>query len=112
MTETRTIEVPISREEIVIERHPIERHALDRTELHPSDPLVGQLLERLRHMQPGETLRIPVVEEEVLVQKRPVVVEEITVGKRRVQRTQQVSGKVQREEARIEPHGDVRLEEH
>jgi uncharacterized protein (TIGR02271 family) len=38
-----------------------------------------------------------------------VVVEEITVGKRSVQEKQQVSGTVRREEAHVEPHGDVRL---
>jgi uncharacterized protein (TIGR02271 family) len=60
-------------------------------------------------MQPGETLRIPIIEEEVVVHKRPVVVEEITLGKRTIQETQEVSDTVRREQARIEEHGQVRV---
>ena len=47
------------------------------------------------------------MEEEVDVQKRPVVREEVSVGKRRVQGTRSVSEPVRREEARIESTGDV-----
>jgi stress response protein YsnF len=109
VSETRTIEVPVRREELVIERHPVERHPMDTAASAPTDPLIQQLLDRLRHMQPGELLRIPIIEEEVVVHKRPVVVEEITLGKRTVQDTQTVSDTVRGEEARIEPHGDVPL---
>jgi uncharacterized protein (TIGR02271 family) len=111
--ETRTVEVPVRREELVIEQHPIERHPMDTsTEVSISDPLIQQLMERLRSMQPGETLRIPIVQEEVVVYKRPVVVEEITVAKRGVQETAQLSDTVRREEARIEPHGDINVHQH
>ena len=41
------------------------------------------------------------------VEKRAVVTEEIGIGKRKVQETEQVSGTVRREEARIEGEGDV-----
>ena len=108
VSETRTIEVPVRREELVIERHPVERRPID-SGAGPADPLVEQLLDRLRHMQPGETLRIPIIEEEVVVHKRPVVVEEITLGKRTIQETQEVSDTVRREQARIEEHGQVRV---
>jgi stress response protein YsnF len=111
VAETRTIEVPVQRQELVIERRQVQRQPLDSAERRPSDPLVEQLMERLRHMRSGETLRIPIIEEEIVVHKRPVVVEEITVGKRMLEETQQVSDTVRREEARIEPHGDVRLHE-
>jgi uncharacterized protein (TIGR02271 family) len=46
-------------------------------------------------------------EEQVSVEKRAVVTEEIGIGKRKVQETEQVSGTVRREEARIEGEGDV-----
>jgi uncharacterized protein (TIGR02271 family) len=108
VSETRTIEVPVRREELVIERHPVERRPID-SGARLADPLVEQLLDRLRHMQPGETLRIPIIEEEVVVHKRPVVVEEITLGKRTIQETQEVSDTVRREQARIEEHGQVRV---
>ena len=90
VVEQRSIEVPVTHEEVVIERHPIEgREASDLDE--------------------DEEIRIPVMDEEVNVQKRPVVREEISVGKRRVQGTRTVSESVRREEARIESEGDVRM---
>ena len=89
VTEQRTMEVPIIREEVEIERRPADRR--------PADRPIGE----------GETIRVPVREEEVTVEKRPVVREEIEIGKRQVQDTEQVSGTVQREEARIEREGDV-----
>ncbi len=108
VSETRTIEVPVRREELVIERHPVERQPID-SGARQADPLVEQLLDRLRHMQSGETLRIPIIEEEVVVHKRPVVVEEITLGKRTIEDTQQVSDTIRREQARMEEHGQVRV---
>lgn len=107
--ETRTIEVPVRREELIVEQHPIQRRPVDSLNSPPpiTDPLIQQLMDRLHNMQPGESLRIPIVQDEVVVYKRPVVVEEITVGKRLVEETTQVSDMVRREEARIEPHGDI-----
>jgi len=109
VTETRTIQVPVRREELVIERHPVERVPVDSSSQSPADPLVEQLLDRLRQMKPGETFRIPIIEEEVVIQKRPMVVEEITLGKRTIEETQEVSDTLRREEARIEEHGDARV---
>jgi len=63
----------------------------------------------LRQMKPGETFRIPIIEEEVVIQKRPMVVEEITLGKRTIEETQEVSDTLRREEARIEEHGAARV---
>jgi uncharacterized protein (TIGR02271 family) len=92
VTEQRTLEVPITREEVVVERHPIEGRRV-------SDRPIGET----------ESIRVPVREEEVTVEKRPVVREEIEIGKRRVEETEQVSGTVRREEARIEREGDVEV---
>jgi uncharacterized protein (TIGR02271 family) len=90
VTEQRNIEVPVSREEVVIERHPVAgREAADQT------------------LDDDEEVRIPLMEEEVDVQKRAVVREEVSVGKRRVQETKTVSDTVRREEARIDAEGDV-----
>ena len=93
--EQQTLDVPVSREEIFIERRPVERHAADAGTIGESN----------------ETIRVPVHEEQVSVDKRAVVTEEITVGKRQVQDTQQVSGTVRREEARIQQDGDRNLED-
>jgi uncharacterized protein (TIGR02271 family) len=91
VTEQRTVDVPVTREEVYVERHPVERR--------PSDRPIGQ----------GETIEVPVREERVEVEKRPVVYEEVEVGKRQVQDTEHVSAEVRREEAHIEREGDVRV---
>jgi uncharacterized protein (TIGR02271 family) len=91
--EQQTLEVPVTREEVTVERRPVSRE--------PSDTPIGQ---------GGEDIRVPVREEQVSVEKRPVVTEEISVGKQKVQDTQQVSGTVRREEARVEGTGDVDVE--
>ncbi len=88
-TEQRNIEVPVTREEVVIERHPV-------TGREASGTSIGE-----------EEVRIPLMEEEVEVQKRAVVKEEISVGKRQVEETKTVSDSVRREEARIDSQGDV-----
>jgi len=92
VTEQRTLDVPVTHEEVTIERRPVDRR--------PSDSPIDD------H---GQTLEIPVREERVDLDKRTVVYEEVEVGKREVQDTQQVSGTVDREEARIENEGDVNV---
>jgi uncharacterized protein (TIGR02271 family) len=87
--EQRTIDVPVTREEVTIERHPVDRK--------PSDRPIGE----------GETIRVPVREEQVTVEKRPVVTEEVSVGKRPVTETEHVTDTVRREELRTEREGDV-----
>lgn len=90
VSEQRTLEVPVTREEVFVERRAVEHRPADR----PIDDR-------------GQTIEVPVREEEVSVEKRPVVYEEVELGKQQVQRTEQVSGTVRREEARIEREGDV-----
>lgn len=90
VTEQRTMEVPVTHEEVTIERHPVDRKPADRP------------------INEGETIRVPVREEEVTIEKRPVVREEVTIGKRARQDTKEVSGTVRREEVEINPEGDVR----
>ncbi|MBA2276545.1 MAG: DUF2382 domain-containing protein, partial [Chloroflexia bacterium] len=50
----------------------------------------------------GGTIEVPVRGEEVQVQKRTKVTEEIEIGKEAVGRTEQVSDTVRREEVRID----------
>lgn len=89
VSEERTLEVPVTREEVTIERHPLDGR--------PSDGPIGD----------EEQIRVPVHEEEVTLEKRPVVYEEVKVGSRAVQETEHVSGTVRREEARMDTDGDV-----
>ena len=89
VTEYRTMEVPVQREEVVIERH-----------APTGEPAASDL-------RPGEEIRIPVTKEQVTVEKRPMVKEEVTVGKRVVESTERVSGEVRKEVVRVEREGDV-----
>jgi stress response protein YsnF len=54
-----------------------------------------------------EVIRVPVMEEQVTVQKRPVVTEEVSLGKRQVTETQHVTDTVRHEEVRIDNPGNV-----
>jgi len=91
--EQRTIDVPLTREEVYVERHPVDRR--------PSDQPISET--------DTETLRVPVTEERVDVEKRPVVYKEVGVGKRVTQEKRQVSDTVRREELRVEREGDVEV---
>jgi len=90
-TEHKTLEVPVTREEVVVERTPVHRRAADA------------------NVREGEEIRIPVREEEVTVEKTPVVKEEVRVNKRQVHGTEQVAGTVRKEQARVEREGDVNV---
>lgn len=85
VTEQKTLNVPVTHEEVLIERRPVTGGQVDNTPIGDD-----------------ETISIPVSEEQVNVTKTPVVTGEVAVGKRAVQETQQVSDTVRREEARVE----------
>jgi uncharacterized protein (TIGR02271 family) len=90
VAEQKTVDVPVTHEEVVIERHPVPG----------GRPASGEIRE-------GETIRVPVREEQVHPEKQAVVTEEVSVGKRPVTETERVTGTVRREEARVETTGDV-----
>lgn len=116
VNETVTVEVPVEREELVIERVPVQPRADDQSPdaVAQSDPLLEALAARLRQMQPGDVLRIPLVEEQVVVHKQAVVKSELAIGKRLVREVQHFQDKVRRQVARVERRGEpvVKLEEH
>jgi len=90
VTEQKTVNVPVTHEEVVIERHAVTDGRVDNTP-------IGE----------GEVIRVPVNEEQVNVTKNTVVTGEVAVGKRAVQETQQVTDTVRREEARIDEQGNA-----
>lgn len=92
VTEHQTINVPVTREEVVVEQVPAGNAA----------PVSGTIGDQ------GE-VRIPVSEERVRVNKEQVVTGEVRVQKRAVQDTQQVSDEVRHEEVRVENEGQVNL---
>ncbi|GAC1406273.1 MAG: hypothetical protein NVSMB49_25830 [Ktedonobacteraceae bacterium] len=89
VSEQKTVNVPVTHEEVIIERHAVTDGRVDNTP-------IGE----------GETIRVPVSEEQVNVTKNTVVTGEVALGKRAVQETQQVSDTVRREEARVDQQGN------
>ena len=92
VAEQRTLEVPVTHEEVVIERHAVDRR--------PSDEPISAT---------AETLNVPVREEQVTAEKRAVVYEEVNIGKRAVQETQQVSDTVRKEVVDVDAVGDLSI---
>jgi len=85
VAEERTLEVPVTEERLTVTRRVVDRDA-------PAS--AGAFME--------DTIEIPLLSEEVDVQKRGRVVEEIEIGKEAVQRTERVAGTVRREEVRVD----------
>jgi uncharacterized protein (TIGR02271 family) len=91
--EQQTINVPVTREEVYVERIPGDR----QPDQHGIDASAN------------ETISVPVSEETVNVEKVPVMTEEVRVGKREVQENRQVTDTVKREQARVENDGNARV---
>lgn len=85
--EQQTVDVPVEREEVYIERRPVNEETVTGTHDFRDD---------------NDSIHVPVSEEHVDVSKKDVVSEELVVGKRKVQDTETVSETVRREEADIE----------
>jgi uncharacterized protein (TIGR02271 family) len=83
-TDSETVEVPIRREEVHVDRVPLEGEVA--TEAQIGD----------------EEVSVPVTEEEVVVEKRPVVKEEVRIRKDVVEDTEVVEEDVRREEIDID----------
>ncbi len=88
--EQKTVNVPVTHEEVYIENRPVTD-----TTVNDNTP-IGE----------GENIRVPVSEERVNVSKDTVVTGEVSIGKRAVQETQQVTDTVRREEARLDQSGN------
>ncbi|WP_425350707.1 YsnF/AvaK domain-containing protein [Clostridium muellerianum] len=89
--EQKTVDVPITHEEVVIERRSIDNEASDT-------PISDE-----------ETIRIPVSEEKINVDKHTVITGEVSAHKREVEETERVDEKLKREEARINTNGDAEI---
>jgi len=89
-TEHKQINVPVEREEVVVERRPARGG-------------------RASGDMKAEEIRIPVKEERVKVTKEPVVREEVSVGKRKVRDNRTVSGDVRKEEMVVDSSGGAKV---
>jgi len=93
VTEQQSIQVPVTREELVIER-------VEASGGTPSGEIGSD-----------QEIRVPLSEERVSVEKTPIVTGEVKVGKRQVQDTKTVTGDVRREEVRVDKDGDISVDE-
>jgi uncharacterized protein (TIGR02271 family) len=91
VSEERTLQVPVTREEVTIDRHAVDRR--------PSDRPIGE----------SETVSVPVHQDELTLEKKAVVYEEVNLGKRSVQETKQLTDTVRREEAVIDKDGGIEV---
>jgi uncharacterized protein (TIGR02271 family) len=90
VSEQQTVNVPVTHEEVVIERHAYTDGQ------QTDDTPIGE----------GETIRVPVNAEQVNVSKDTYVTGEVSLGKRQVQENQQVTDTVRHEEARLNQQGN------
>lgn len=97
ITEERTFTITVQREEVIVERLSLS------TPGTPGGTPIGTLVE----LAAGQTIRIPIREEQVFIEKRPIVTQELIVGKKIVQETQHFSDTIRREVPHIERVGDV-----
>lgn len=86
ITENQTIEVPVTREELVLERVAVS----------PNTPASAASIGR------DQEIRVPLSEETVRLEKQQVVREEVLVGKREVADVAKVSDDVRHEELRVD----------
>lgn len=89
-TREEVVEHPIFREEVDVERVPIGRAV--------SEPPAVR--------EEGDTLIIPILEEQLVVEKRLVLKEEVRITRRRVEETKQARATLRAEQASIEQLDD------
>ncbi|MDP9480916.1 MAG: PRC and DUF2382 domain-containing protein [Actinomycetota bacterium] len=82
-TDREQVEVPTRREEVTVDRVPVEGEA--------SEAEIGE-----------DEVRVPVTEEEAVVEKRPVAKEEVRIRKDVVEDTETVEEDVRREEVEVD----------
>jgi uncharacterized protein (TIGR02271 family) len=84
VTEMKTVEVPVTHEELIVERRPPTEATTSQDEL--KSPVTTK-----------EEIKIPLKKEEIEVRKEPYVKEEIVIKKRRVAETKTITEEVKSE---------------
>jgi uncharacterized protein (TIGR02271 family) len=90
VTEERVLEVPVTEERVRVTRRAVDR------EVGPDATAFEE-----------GTIEVPIRGEEVELQKRTRVAEEVELTKEQVQRTEQVGGTVRKERVRVEDRSDA-----
>jgi uncharacterized protein (TIGR02271 family) len=124
----RVIRVPVSEEELVVGKRQVQAGEVDvrktvETE-HVQRPVTRMREEVEVERRPipegqeaqaadlkGDEIRVPLMEEEVVVEKRPVTKEEVVIRKRAVEDTENVEADVRRERVDISKQGERVKEE-
>lgn len=86
-TERQTVDVPVRKEELVVERHAAGRQ--------PASGPVGD----------SERVRVPLSEEQVEIEKTPVVRERLSVGKRTTEEDEHIAATVKKENFKVDKRG-------
>ena len=89
--EHKQVDVPVKREEVVIERRTLSNEASD-------SPIKSE-----------ETIKIPLSEEKINVNKHTVVTGEILAHKREIENTEHIDETLKHEEAHITKTGDANI---
>jgi uncharacterized protein (TIGR02271 family) len=84
VTEMKTVEVPVTHEELIVERRPPTEATTSQDEL--KSPVTTK-----------EEIKIPLKKEEIEVKKEPYVKEEVVIKKRRVAETKTITEEVKSE---------------
>ncbi len=92
VTEQQTLNVPVQREQVSVERVPVDRAA--------------ETVDASGAFQEGD-IEVPVMGEEVMTSKRAHVVEEVRLHKDTVTEQEQVGGTVRREQVWVEDAPDT-----
>lgn len=89
--EEKKVDIPVEKEEVVIERRSIDNKACD-------SPITSE-----------ETIKIPISEEKINVGKHTVITGEILAHKEVVENTAHIEENLKREEAHINKSGDANI---
>jgi stress response protein YsnF len=111
--EQQTVNVPVTHQEVVIERRTLNNQPTDSQITSGSSSNSGSDSDSGSNSCPdsidssnAETIRIPVTEEKVDIGKHTVVTEEVSAYKRNIEETQQVQETIRREEAKVDKNGN------
>lgn len=91
ITETQTVQVPVTREELVIERRAVDDN-------RPATGTIGE----------SQEIRIPLTEERANIDKSTVVREEVAVGKKPVEEVRDLTGEIRHEELVVDDQTKTR----
>jgi uncharacterized protein (TIGR02271 family) len=89
ITEEKTITVPITREELVIEKRIIDNNSADDDS------------------ETSEIMRIPLTEEQINISKSPVKLEDVSIHTNKYQEIEHIEETLKKEKVHIETSGDV-----